>query len=203
MAFSLGCVSFQRCVLYRDLRSSVVSFPLPSTCFQMSLQLVPWVSSPSWRSPLHPFCLWGNSRCSFSLRLHFLCFVLSLSFLLPESGASSSLWPAPFWAGKAGWWCYLWFWDSRNRTTLPIYQTCKPRGTSRTRTLRGTRGMSKGEGTSAAGGDERVGEGWHQLLWPVGVEGRSIRRVELQASQVLGTVTSPVPGSHFWCPHLL
>lgn len=78
---------------------------------------------------------------------------LSLPFcFLPACGAA--------WAGKAGWWCYPWFWDSQSKMTLPISPTCNPLGRSRTsRTLRGTRGMSKEEGSPAAGGDQGLTQG--------------------------------------------
>lgn len=62
-------------------------------------------------------------------------------------------------AGKAGWWCYPWFWDSQSKMTLPISPTCNPLGRSRTsRTLRGTRGRRKEEGSPAGGRDA----GWRR-----------------------------------------
>lgn len=81
-----------------------------------------------------------------------LCSPFSLSFSPAACGAA--------WAGKAGWWCYPWFWDSQSKMTLPISPTCNPLGRSRTsRTLRGTRGMSEDEGSPAGGGDEGFTQG--------------------------------------------
>lgn len=108
------------------------------------------------------YILYSPVHCSFTVFVFFLvsCLMLcsffsflSASFtciLLTESGASSLPWMDHLWTGKAVWWCYHLFWGSQNRTTLPIYLIYKLLETSRTRILRGTRGMSRRQRLSAA-----------------------------------------------------
>ena len=120
--------------------------------------------------------------------------LLPVPCLMLSSPLSLSLSPAACgaaWAGKAGWWCYPWFWDSQSKMTLPISPTCNLLGRSRTsRTLRGTRGMSEDEGSPAGGGDEGLtqgGGGGGGGGWP-----REARRLERHrvAQRAAGTVTS-------------
>lgn len=145
-------------------------------CF---LYLAPWCHLGP-RMPLTPV----TPRPSPTPRCHFLCrgcapgpsppVVPFLMLCSPLSFSPPVLLP-PRRAGKAGWWCYPWFWDSQSKMTLPISPTCNPLGRSRTsRTLRGTRGRRKEEGSPAGGRDA----GWRR---------RRRRRLASRSAQVGAT----------------
>lgn len=140
-----------------------------------------------------------------------LCSPLSFS-LSPAAGGAAR-------AGKAGWWCYPWFWDSQSKMTLPIFPTCNPLGRSRTRrTLRGTRGMSEDEASPAGGGDEGLtqgGGGGGGGGWPRGARRLERHRVAQRAPGRLssprhrhprfclwssGTESTPIPSSSLLPP---
>lgn len=114
--------------------------------------------------PLTPVTPWPSP----TPRCHFLCRgcvpgpsppVVSILMLCSPLSFSPPVLLPPRRAGKAGWWCYPWFWDSQSKMTLPISPICNPLGRSRSsRTLRGTRGRRKEEGSPAGGRDA----GWRR-----------------------------------------
>lgn len=128
-----------------------------------------------WRKPEHLICvlyrrytIYSILEVSYALFSFSFLSVFFICILLTEPGVSSFPWLDRLWTGKAVWWCYPLFWVSQNRTTLPIYLIYKPLGTSRTRTLRGTRGMSRRQGSwqqQTARGKITLWGGFHHALW--------------------------------------